>query len=246
MLLVVPGGRKPERALVRCAPACPVRLLQVIRSLSCGSDDDAPVVGVYSRRSVRQRACWARRGEAAGSGGVVSDTDITDLAGALELVGPRIRRWRLRRGYTQDQVASAIGITQTALSHYETGKRRLLLSTTVALAGVLDVPIGELVVAGLPGEWAIPRRSRLGRLIEDLLERPELLKALGDAGAMLPLSSLSQSSQDGGATSAMSAGALAVPSGVSATHDESAAGTPPQRRNSSSHAPERALAGSRR
>ena len=100
---------------------------------------------------------------------------------AVEHVGQRIRAWRLKRGYTQDQVAAAIGITQTALSHYETGKRRLLLSTTLALAGALDVPVCELVDSERPDELAIPRQSRLGRLIAQLMERPELLKALGEA-----------------------------------------------------------------
>lgn len=74
-------------------------------------------------------------------------------------VGRRLRLWRTRRGLPQWIVADRVGITQAALSNYETGKRDPSLTTFVRLAGALKAPIADLL--GLPPEAAaLPRRRR--------------------------------------------------------------------------------------
>ncbi|MGE3856355.1 MAG: helix-turn-helix transcriptional regulator [Dehalococcoidia bacterium] len=60
-------------------------------------------------------------------------------------VGRRLRASRERRGVSQQRLADLIGITQAALSNYETGKRDLPLATFVRLASALDAPLGDLL-----------------------------------------------------------------------------------------------------
>lgn len=86
-------------------------------------------------------------------------------------VGQRIRDWRLKRELSQAEVAREAGITQASLSNYENGKRDLPLSTLVGVAGALNVSIGDLL--DLP-DMIIVRDSRLGRAVEQLVNRPEL------------------------------------------------------------------------
>ena len=89
-------------------------------------------------------------------------------------VGKRIREWRVRRELSQAEVAREAGITQASLSNYENGKRDLPLSTLVGVSRALNVSMGDLL--DLP-EMIIVRDSRLGRAVEQLVNRPELAAA---------------------------------------------------------------------
>lgn len=64
----------------------------------------------------------------------------------------------MRRGLPQWIVADRAGITQAALSNYETGKRDPSLTTFVRLASALKAPLGDLL--GLPLESTRSRRRR--------------------------------------------------------------------------------------
>lgn len=55
-----------------------------------------------------------------------------------------IRVWRRHRGLTIDALARRAEISPAYLSQLETGKREGKLSTIAALAGALDLDIGEL------------------------------------------------------------------------------------------------------
>jgi len=72
-------------------------------------------------------------------------------------VGRRLRASRERRGVSQQRLTDLIGITQAALSNYETGKRDLPLTTFVKLASALDAPLGDLL--GLTPRTK-PRRAK--------------------------------------------------------------------------------------
>ncbi|MGE5396429.1 MAG: helix-turn-helix domain-containing protein [Chitinophagales bacterium] len=56
-------------------------------------------------------------------------------------IGKKIQQGREEKGYSQEQLARMIGCSQSALSNYEKGKRRLYLSQLEQLAQVLDQPI---------------------------------------------------------------------------------------------------------
>ncbi|MHB8894454.1 MAG: helix-turn-helix domain-containing protein [Candidatus Geothermincolia bacterium] len=56
-------------------------------------------------------------------------------------IGKRIQKAREESGLSQEELATALGITQSALSNYELGKRRLYLANLEQLAKVLGRPL---------------------------------------------------------------------------------------------------------
>ncbi|MBU1671328.1 MAG: helix-turn-helix domain-containing protein [Actinobacteria bacterium] len=72
-------------------------------------------------------------------------------------IGKRIQKAREEAGLSQEELASALGITQSALSNYELGKRRLYLANLEQLAGVLERPLGYFMEEERP---AGPGRGR--------------------------------------------------------------------------------------
>ena len=75
-------------------------------------------------------------------------------------IGARVREWRSKRGLTQAELARAAGITQAALSNYETGKRGLTLAFALRLSSALDITLGHLIGTE---EVIVLRDSRIGR-----------------------------------------------------------------------------------
>lgn len=55
--------------------------------------------------------------------------------------GRRIRRAREEKGYSQEVFASMVGKDQTAISEYETGKRRMFVTDLPLFAEKLEVPL---------------------------------------------------------------------------------------------------------
>ncbi len=60
-------------------------------------------------------------------------------------VGYRLRALRAAAGTSQATVVREVGVTQAALSNYETGKREVPLSTLIRLARHYDVSLDALV-----------------------------------------------------------------------------------------------------
>ncbi len=56
-------------------------------------------------------------------------------------VGKRIQQAREEAGLSQEELASMLGITQSALSNYELGKRRLHLANLQEIARNLNKPL---------------------------------------------------------------------------------------------------------
>lgn len=56
----------------------------------------------------------------------------------------RIREARREAGLTQKELADAIGVTEPAISHYETGRRQVTVSKLVAIAMALGCTLDEL------------------------------------------------------------------------------------------------------
>lgn len=56
-----------------------------------------------------------------------------------------IKVWREHRGFTQQQLADAVGISKPYLSQIETGKRRGKTEILSAIAKALDVSLDEIV-----------------------------------------------------------------------------------------------------
>ena len=56
-------------------------------------------------------------------------------------IGLKIQQAREESGLTQDELAVKLGCTQSALSNYELGKRRMYLSLLNQIAQVLNKPL---------------------------------------------------------------------------------------------------------
>lgn len=56
-------------------------------------------------------------------------------------IGRKIQMAREEKGLSQEQLAKALGCSQSALSNYEKGKRRLYLSHMEKLSEILDKPL---------------------------------------------------------------------------------------------------------
>jgi transcriptional regulator with XRE-family HTH domain len=66
-------------------------------------------------------------------------------ATAAKVVGQRIREVRLRRGWSQGDLAKRLDRTQTAVSYWESGRRTLGVDELVEVAVALGVPVSELL-----------------------------------------------------------------------------------------------------
>ncbi len=60
-------------------------------------------------------------------------------------IGHRLRWWRQRRHLSQAELARRIGVTQSTLSHYESGKRDPTLGIFIALVEELEVDPREIM-----------------------------------------------------------------------------------------------------
>ena len=56
-----------------------------------------------------------------------------------------IKKYREQKGFTQEYVASALGVSRQAVSKWETGKAEPSTSNLFALAKLFDVPIEEFM-----------------------------------------------------------------------------------------------------
>lgn len=66
-------------------------------------------------------------------------------------IGIKIQAAREEKGFSQEQLARLVGCSQSALSNYEKGKRRLYLSQLEKIAEILDKPL-EYFVASLSSQ----------------------------------------------------------------------------------------------
>lgn len=65
-------------------------------------------------------------------------------SGPLTALGARLRRLRERRGLTQLQLGQALGLAESTISLYESGKRGPDIDTMCAIAKFFDVSVGFL------------------------------------------------------------------------------------------------------
>jgi transcriptional regulator with XRE-family HTH domain len=112
------------------------------------------------------------------SNGAVDDS-TSDIAAALDQVGPRLKRLRTQRGATLTGVAAATGISKSTLSRLETGQRRPSLELLLPLAQAYKVPLDDLVGAPEVGDPRIrlkPQRVK-GRTVIPLTRQPGGMQA---------------------------------------------------------------------
>ncbi len=96
----------------------------------------------------------------------------------MPLQGSRLREWRDKRGYTQEELADLLGVSYQQIWRYESGKNdptgdslarmaKLLQITTDYLLGLVDDPAGHLEEEDLtPTERRLVNAYRAGRLMD--------------------------------------------------------------------------------
>ena len=101
------------------------------------------------------------------------------IAGALEQVGPRLRRVRTQRRMTLTGVAETTGISKSTLSRLETGQRRPTLELLLALSHAYRVPLDDLVGAPEVGDPRIRLKPGhvKGRTVIPLTRQPDGMQA---------------------------------------------------------------------
>lgn len=80
-------------------------------------------------------------------------------------IGQRIRKIRKANNLSQEQLAEAVGISTTHMSHIETGNTKLSLQVLVAIATTLSVQTDELLY-----DTPIINKSTIKQEISDLFD----------------------------------------------------------------------------
>jgi transcriptional regulator with XRE-family HTH domain len=109
----------------------------------------------------------------------VEDTSAADIAAVLDQVGTRLKRLRTQRRMTLTGVATATGISKSAMSRLETGQRRPTLELLLALSHAYRVPLDDLVAAPAEGDPRLrlkPGRVK-GRTVIPLTQQPDGMQA---------------------------------------------------------------------
>ena len=74
-------------------------------------------------------------------------------------MGIRIREVRRERSWTQDQLASAVGVSRSAVAQWETGRAGQVTSNLTRIAEVLEVGVEYLMYGD---DKRAPAEARLG------------------------------------------------------------------------------------
>ena len=85
----------------------------------------------------------------------------------LKLVTANIQRLRELKGFSQKEVAAAMGVPQSQYSRMENGKSEPSISTLEKLAIALDVSITEFSKAGMDADVNLPMLEKI-RLLDGL------------------------------------------------------------------------------
>jgi len=85
-------------------------------------------------------------------------------------IGRRIQQAREEMGLTQEELAARLGCTQSALSNYELGKRRLYLNMLDEIAAILNKPLDYFTDASVSADDDSP--------VNHLISDPQLREIL--------------------------------------------------------------------
>lgn len=104
------------------------------------------------------------------------------------IIGSRLRTRRTQLGLSQEQLASAIGVSYQQIQRYENGVGRMTVSRLLELARKLEMPVGQLL-DGLGDVEAAPEAS-VPRLSKGQLELAHGFGELRDEGVRAALAGL--------------------------------------------------------
>jgi transcriptional regulator with XRE-family HTH domain len=92
--------------------------------------------------------------------------------------GARVQHARMQRGWTQRELARAVGMTRSSIGNLETGTQRPPVHIVLLIARVLDVPVTDLLPSGRDpgkiieeGPRILVRQARVGQAGLQMLAR---------------------------------------------------------------------------
>jgi len=91
----------------------------------------------------------------------------------FQIIANNIKTLRIRKGYTQEQLAEAAGISASHLSKVETGQKRIGMKTYLSVLQILDVKDDEYVSLAVENEKKEEEWSRFKDLMEDCTDAEE-------------------------------------------------------------------------
>lgn len=98
-----------------------------------------------------------------------------DLDQILEAIGPRLRAIRQDRGLTLEALSTTTGLSISALSRLESGKRRPTLDLLIPLARAHRIAVDQLIAAPATGDPRVhltPLHKRQGTVLVPLTQYP--------------------------------------------------------------------------
>lgn len=82
-------------------------------------------------------------------------------------VGARVKKWRLKKGYSQTELASGVSLTRTSIVNIEKGRQALTIETLLMVSAVLGCNPSDLLP---PTPKAVAKQLRkVKRVIEEKL-----------------------------------------------------------------------------
>lgn len=108
-----------------------------------------------------------------------------DAANNYAQVGSRIKKFRVKRGLSQAELAGKVGLSREAIAAYESGRVRLLDDMVARLAIALSISSDELLGLKTVPQGEPKSELRLTRRLRELEQLPEqkrkaILKTLDD------------------------------------------------------------------
>jgi len=97
---------------------------------------------------------------------------------SMNELGNNIRLMRKKYGYSQINLASAVGVSQTSIVHYEKGTRQPSIETLISFSKLFDEPIDSLVgnkyrIRKPKKTNEVEKRSLVHGLVESLISKNE-------------------------------------------------------------------------
>ncbi|GAB3740264.1 helix-turn-helix domain-containing protein [Microlunatus parietis] len=93
--------------------------------------------------------------------------DQPSVSGAIDQIAPRLRRARLRRGFSLAELARVTGISTSTLSRLESAQRRPSLELLLPITAALGLRLDEIVAAPRILDPRVPQQptQRDGRVL---------------------------------------------------------------------------------
>jgi len=100
-------------------------------------------------------------------------TYIWYMKNQAENIGKNIRRLRLERGWTQQDLANKLGTTQKTVTAYECGTRYPTAEKIPVIANLFGVSINDLYGATVPPKRRKAKNPRLWKRFQQVEQLPE-------------------------------------------------------------------------